>query len=84
MKQHVIPASSNSKSLTAMVETFKATADPTSAQIMLIFTQSERGVGDLAHQAFSHGAHERLGLTDHDKPDSISRFCVKARLGVKS
>ena len=47
MKQHVVPPAPNPESLTAMVETFKALADPTRARIVLILTQSERSVGDL-------------------------------------
>jgi DNA-binding transcriptional ArsR family regulator len=116
MKQHVVPPTPNSESLAAMVETFKALADPTRAQIVLILTDSERSVGDLVelleaqqstvsrhlavlraarlvqtrretthiyyrlsdahvgdlvHQAFSHAEHERLGLPDHDQPNSV-------------
>ena len=47
MKQHVVPPAQNPESLAAMVETFKALADPTRARIVLILTQSERSVGDL-------------------------------------
>ena len=110
MKTHTVPPLPNPHSLERMVETFKALADPTRAQIVLILANTEQSVNelvvqlqvqqstvsrhlgvlraanivktrreanriyyrltnshvvDLAHQAYSHAEHGRLGLPDH-------------------
>lgn len=50
MKHHAIPPAPNPDSLEAMVETFKALADPTRARLVLLLAAGERSVGDLVDQ----------------------------------
>ena len=50
MKHHAIPPAPNPDSLEAMVETFKALADPTRARLVLLLAAGERSVGKLVEQ----------------------------------
>ena len=50
MKHHIIPPAPNPDSLEAMVETFKALADPTRARLVLLLSAGERSVGELVEQ----------------------------------
>ena len=54
MNQHAVPPTPNPESLEAMVETFKALAEPTRARIVLLLNQGEHAVNDLVELLGGH------------------------------